>query len=637
MKKLIYLTFFTLFFSVLNLQSQELEYSVFTIPQELKEDANAVVRNNSIEITIEDFDKMVVHKKMVVTVLNKLGNVDARMGESYDNDTKITKLSAYIYNSFGKQIKRYKERDFLDISAVDGGTLYSDARVKYVDYTPISYPYTVVFESEYKTSTTGFIPWWFPVNGYYVSVENSSYKINNPNLIPWRFKKTNFDGFDIKVDESETLLSYSLEKQPAYKYERNTVAYRDILPKAVIALDNFELKGVAGAYSNWKEFGKWMYDKLLLGRDQLDETTTTKVKDLVKDEADPIERAKIVYKFMQDKTRYISVQVGIGGWEPIAANKVDAVGYGDCKGLTNYTKALLEAADVTAYYTVVYASEKRDIDKEFSSIQGNHVILNIPNKNGKDIWLECTSQTMPFGFLGSFTHDRNVLVVTPEGGIIKRTASYKDETNLQTLKGTIQLLENGSLKASLQRVSKGLQYDDKFGFETKTKEELIKNYKSDVWDYNNNLEVTSVNLKNDRKNIVFTEDLEVSINNYGTVNTNEFLFRVNVFNRESFVPKRYRKRKLPLKVGTGYKDVDEYEFTLPKGYVLDVLPPLKELKTKFGSYKVSFNKIDDTTFTYQKTIIIKEGVYPKEDYKAYRSFRRSIAKYENLRIAITKK
>jgi hypothetical protein len=175
--------------------SQKLEYSSFLIPAELKEDANAVVRNSVIEIAIEDVDKMTVSKREVVTVLNKLGISDARIAESYDNDTKITKLSAVIYDAFGNQIKKYKERDFLDVSAVDGGTLYSDSRVKYVDYTPITYPYTLVFESEYKTATTGFIPWWFPVNGYYVSVEKSTYTLKNPKGIAWRKKRNTFNRF----------------------------------------------------------------------------------------------------------------------------------------------------------------------------------------------------------------------------------------------------------------------------------------------------------------------------------------------------------------------------------------------------------------------------------------------------------
>ena len=140
-----------------------------------------------------------------------------------------------------------------------------------------------------------------------------------------------------------------------------------------------------------------MHTALIKGRDIIDEATKLKVLDLVKDATSSLEKAKIVYQFMQNKTRYISVQVGIGGWEPIAADKVDKVGYGDCKGLTNYTKALLDVVGVTSYYTVVYAQEKRDLDTNFASIQGNHVILNIPRKK-KDIWLECTSQTITIRF-----------------------------------------------------------------------------------------------------------------------------------------------------------------------------------------------------------------------------------------------
>ena len=619
--------------------SQKNNFAVVLIPQNLLENANAVVRNNAVEITIEDFDKMLVTKREVVTVLNKLGIVDARMAERYDNDTKINKLSAKIYNAYGKEIKKYKKRDFLDVSVVSGGTLYSDARVKYVDYTPVAYPYTVVFESEYRTRTTGFIPWWLPINGYYISVEKSTYKINNPKKIPWRSKKTNFENFAVKATASETEITFSIENQGGYKYENSAIHYREVLPKAMLTLNNFSLKGVSGQYKNWKEFGSWMHSRLLVGRDFLEPATIATIKELVKDAATPLEKAKLVYAFMQNKTRYISVQVGIGGWEPIPASKVDKVGYGDCKGLTNYTKALLEVAGVTSYYTIVYANEKRDIDKYFSSMQGNHAILNIPNaagSEGKDLWLECTNQTMPFGFLGDFTEDRNVLVVTPEGGIIKRTTAYKNETNFQELKVEIQLEKNGSLTANLKRVSKGLQYDDKQGYDTFTKEELYKYYKSSVWSYNNNLEIVSVDLLNDKEKVVFTEDIEVSIKSYATVSDTEYLFRVNVFNKNNYVPKRYRKRKLPLKISRGYKDEDSFKITVPEGYILGVLPAEKEITTKFGAYKVSFKKINATSFQYDKSFSIVEGTYAKEEYKNYRKFRRSIAKYENLRIALTK-
>lgn len=623
-------------FLSLTANSQNIEYSSIIIPLELRENANAVIRDNALKISIEDVNKMVVSQRTVITILNKSGDRYANIYESYDNDTKITRLSTLIYDAFGKQIKKYKSKDFLDVSAVDGGTLYSDSRVKYVDYTPISYPYTIVFESEYKNSTTGFIPSWFPVSGYYVSVEKSNYQIDNPTAIPWRTKENNFKDFEIEKSNTTTQLTYVLKNQPAIEYENSTLPSRDILPYTKVALNKFSLKGVYGEATNWEEFGKWMHSSLISGRDIVDEVTKAKVLKLVEGVEDPLEKAEIIYKFMQNKTRYISVQVGIGGWEPIAANKVDAVGYGDCKGLTNYTKALLDIVGVTSYFTLVYANEKRNIDSEFSSLQGNHAILNIPNE-GKDIWLECTSQTMPFGFLGDFTDDRDVLVITPEGGVIKRTPAYKNEYSLQKSTVQIELSNKGNLTANLKRVSKGTQYDNKAYFERYTEEELIKNYKTRVWDYNNNLEVIDVKLKNDKDSIVFTEDLKLSIKDYAAINNSEYLFRVNVFNRESYVPKRYRTRKLPLKIRRGYKDVDNYTFKIPSTYTLEYLPETREISSKFGSYKITFEKIDDSTFRYAKSITIKEGVYPKEDYNSYRSFRRKIAKSENLRIAIIKK
>ena len=619
--------------------SQENTYASTLIPDELTEDANAVVRNSIIEITIKGIDKMVVYEKEVVTVLNELGNDDARIAKRYNNDTKITKLSAKIYDALGKQIKKYSKRKFSDVSAISGETLYSDERVKYVDYIPVAYPYTVVFESEYKNSSTGFIPRWLPTKEYYVGIEKSQYKLNNPLKIIVRTKKKNFKNYPIQDKSSEFNLHYIFENQRAIKPEALTIASRDLMPYLIVALNNFSLKGVKGYASNWKEFGKWENNNLISGRDILEPATVTKIKDLVKDVDNPIEKAKLIYEFVQNKTRYIGVQVGIGGWKPILANQVDKVGYGDCKGLTNYTKALLAAVGITSYYTLVYAKQKINIDKDFATFQGNHAILNIPASElsgGNDVWLECTSQTIPFGFLGDFTDDRDVLVITPEGGVIKRTPSYKNETNLQTTKATIRLDEKGTIQATLVRVSKGLKFDNRYHYDRYPKEELIKHYKSKVWSYNNNLEVESVKLKNDKEQVVFTEDFSISIEDYATVTDEEILFRVNFFNKNSFIPKRYRNRKLPLQISRGFKDEDDSIIEIPKGYQVETLFEDKSIINKFGMYQISIDKIDEHHIKYKRTLFIKEGLYPKEDYKAYRAFRRKVAKNDNLRIALIK-
>lgn len=624
-----------LFLIVQKTAAQKVEYSSFLIPQELKENANAVIRNDQTEVVVNSINQLIVKRNRVVTVLNKLGQNEVNAYQHYNDDSRVSSISAIIYDASGNKIKKYSKNKFLDVSAVDGGTLYSDSRVLYLRYTPTSYPYTVVFESEYKTSSTGFINGWFPIEGYLISVEKSSYKLTNKTNILFRKKESSFKGYNIVDTSTEKELNYVLTNQKAKKYERSTISYLDFFPRLQVALNEFTLKGVEGKASNWKEFGKWMNDYLLNGRRELNEATKNKIKSLVKGVEEPIERAKIVYKYMQDKTRYISVQVGIGGWEPIAASKVDDVGYGDCKGLTNYTKALMDVADVESYYTVVYADNKRNIDENFTSIQGNHVILNIPN-NGKDLWLECTSQVMPFGFLGDFTDDRNVLVITPEGGIIKRTPKYINDTNYQEVNAIVQLDINGDVKADVERKSYGTQYDDRFHIENKPKDELEKYYKSTVWDYNNNLEVQNIVLKNDKDSVAFIEKMQVSIKNYATISGQSYLLRLNVFNKINNVPKRYRKRLRPLKISRGFTDVDKVKIKLPKGYALEFLPKTLQIDNKFGTYELRVERIDDETLLCHRKYALKAGIHPKEDYKLYRSFRKKVAKYDNMRIELKK-
>lgn len=610
-------------------------YTRSSIPDELLINADAVVRLDKMDVVVEARDLMRVTSKRVVTVLNENGNRFVHASAYYDDGHKIGSLEAKIYDRNGEEVKKFRKKDFFDQSAVDGGTLYSDSRIMYMRYTPTDYPYTVEFTDSYVTSNTAFAPAWYFIDGYRVSTEQSEFNFTVTCGIPFRYKKSNLGSYAIDVEVSDTQLKSKGSHLKALKREPLAPAIQDLLPHVKLALEEFHLEGVDGTAKSWQDLGKWMYDKLLVGQGSLDSQTIQKVQGLVKDLDNPRDKVSKIYQYVQDNTRYISVQLGIGGWMPISATEVDRVKYGDCKGLTNYTMALLKAVGVESYYTVVHAgARKRDLDAEFPSMQGNHVILNIP-LDDDDIWLECTSQVTPVDHLGTFTDNRNVLRVTPKGGELIRSKQYLDEDNHQGTKGEYVVHENGRVTGQVTIASTGIQYYQKFRNGLKSEVEKEEYYK-DYWNYVNNLSLGKIEFNNDKQNTVFTEEIEIEADNYLSNMDGKLFLAPNLFNRNLIVPERSRSRKTDLVISRGYLDEDEFTIHLPEGYQLEnPMEPIK-LETTYGSYEISLAQQEPGILVYKRKLLVKSGQYTKEDYKPYRDFRKQVARFDNSRIILTK-
>ena len=84
----------------------------------------------------------------------------------------------------------------------------------------------------------------------------------------------------------------------------------------------------------------------------------------------------------------------------------------------------------------------------------NHVILCIPFKNDTT-WLECTSNTQPFGKLGPFTENRNALLITEDGGKLVRTPGSLAQDNQFNTEVHITLDPDGGAKAHAKILSTG--------------------------------------------------------------------------------------------------------------------------------------------------------------------------------------
>jgi hypothetical protein len=607
--------------------------SSLSIPTELTKDANAVVRWDDNKIEVMAYNKMLYTNKRIVSILNSSGDHKHGSVVHYDEHTNIKKLEVRVFDAFGKEIKKIRKNDFEDVSAVSGGTLYSDNRVKYLNYTPINYPYTILFESEVEYSSTAFLNGWQPIEGYFTSTENSNYKIVNTSGVSIKVKTANFDEYGIeKINHFE----YSAKNLSALKPEAYSPDFSVFAPLLKASLTEFVMEGVKGVNNDWKDFGKWMNDKLISGTQVLPEKVKVEIQSLTANAKTDMDKARIVYQYMQDKTRYISVQIGIGGWKPMLAGDVDRLGYGDCKGLSNYTKALLDEVGVESYYAIIYGDRDiRNIDSSFSSVQGNHAVLCIPHDSDY-VWLECTSQTTPFGYNANFTDDRDALIITPEGGKIVHTTVYKTEDNLLNTTASIALSETGDITATLVSKSYGTQFGYHEGVQKQSLKDQKLHYK-DYWSYINGLDVNSMEYLKVKDSVVFIETIGLTAERYASKTGSRILIQPNAFNRIGSAPQRYQERKIPFEMQRGFTDVDTYEITIPINLEIESLTEPVDFKNQFGEYATSISQDGNNKVIYKRKFIIYKGSYKKEDYESFRTFWLEVIKHDKAKIVLITK
>ena len=380
----------------------------------------------------------------------------------------------------------------------------------------MAYPFTV--EYSYVKEYNGLLsyPTWDPVTDFNMALQTSVFKVVCPDSLSFRYREKNLQGKN-EITRSGLLstCTWKIQNLPAIEKEPFSSSPYDYFPSVILAPDRFEIDDHKGTCSTWESFGKWVFE-ILKDRDILSDETNQSIQQLVKNYTSDYDKAKAIYEYMQNKTRYVSIQEGFGGWQPMDAETVNRLGYGDCKALSNYMKALLSAAGIKSYLTLVAAGKNPDpFFSDFPCNQFNHAILCVPI-SPDTIWLECTNQLMPFGFIGSFTDDRNALVINENGGKLIRTRVYTAAENRMERNILLELDASGNALLTTNARHSGVFYDTRQHFYlagTEDKKKMILDDISlpgallDKFDYRDiRAEVPSID-----------ENLEVEVPRYATI------------------------------------------------------------------------------------------------------------------------
>jgi hypothetical protein len=613
-------------------------YDASLISKDLLPYASAVVRNEEVTIEVKDLDNTVYHVKKAITVLNKNGDDIAHMVVWHNKSNLIRYIKGSYYNEFGKISGKFSESDFEDVNAGHDFSLFEDSRVKHYIPAVTNYPYTIEYEYEVRSKQSLTFNDWEPNPKTGLAVEKSKFTFICKPDFNIRYKEINIHGKVSISTNSAGLKTYTWQVQDmkAVRYEPYSPYSQTYLSSVRIAPERFMYNGLSGSFTNWQQLGKWEYDKLLINRTDIPAETAGHIKEITADITDPKLKAKKIYEYMQQKTHYISIQIGIGDYQPFLASDVDKQNYGDCKALVNYTQALLKVVNIDSYYCIVEAGREHKVSllNDFASMsQGDHVILCIPFKNDTT-WLECTNQQMPFGFLSDFTDDRTVLACTPEGGKLLHTPKYTTEENLEKRKASFVINETGELSGNMETVFKGTEYDAREWAIAESPVERMKDIRR-VYPINN-LEIQRLEYKQDKGlNPATTENIKLAASEYGAVNSGKLYFMLNSVNRITAPPRQVRSRLNPVEINRGLTDEDEITYTLPKGYHLDSELLKLSIDKPFGNFTATMT-INGDQLIYKRKFQIKDGTYSKDIYQELVDFYQSVVDADSYNVALVK-
>ncbi len=611
------------------------EYAVSKIDSSLLKNAHAVKRFEEIQFTVHNLEKAIFTHVYVITILDEKGDEFADFVEGYDKLQSIESVEGTLYDAKGIKIKSLKKSDLQDKSATGDNNLADDNRLKYHNFYYRVYPYTIRYQVELKYNYTMFYPRWLPVGNEFVSVEYSSMNIKVPDGIEFRHKAMNFSGSPaVTTDKGYKSYKWELKNFAAVEDEYKSPSWLEMVPVVAFAPVQFQIEDYAGNMSNWQDYGKFVY-ALKANRDNLPDNIKQTVHQLTDGLTDPRQKIAKLYKFLQENTRYISIQLGIGGWQPFDASYVAGKKYGDCKALSNYMYALLKEAGIPSNYTLVKAlSGNKFFMPDFPSSQFNHVILSVPLQNDT-VWLECTSQTLPAGYLSDHTDDRYVLLIDENGGKLVRTPKYGLNENLEVRKVTVVIDETGNASITADNTYRALQQDRLHGMINGLSKEKVKellNEQLDIPSY----DISSYNYTEDGSSLpVVSEKLQLTAPNYASVTGKRLFIVPNIFTRLHHKPTPDDNRKFDVEERLEYRDIDTVEIKIPEGYKEESLPKALALVTRYGKYNATVT-IKDGKIIYHRLMEQYSGRFAASEYAEYVKFFEQVYKADRSKIVLVK-
>jgi hypothetical protein len=605
---------------------------------------SAIIERMETRYALDKPDKLVITEFSRITILDEAGYASAVFKDYHNSFRHIRSLKYTLFDGSGKRIKKLNKSDAFDLM-FNASYEIGDARMLILDPEYRIYPFTVEIEVEISYDSFLDFPVWMPRASHDLEVRSATLILEH--YKGFAFRNREFNGvnppkktsriktYSSGIAEEISEITWTLHNLPAVSRQLNYKLFEINQPKVHIVPVDFAYDNKPGSFNTWKDFGDWY---LYINRDRDALTTETKLyldklkaKNLQKDET-----VNVIYSYLQSKTRYISIQLGIGGYQTIPSDEVEKTGYGDCKALTNYMKAMLRYIGIESNCILVRAgSDVPDVLGDFPSNQFNHVFLGVPLE-ADTLLLECTSQITSPGHIGTFTDDRNVLWISQGSSKIIRAPIYTAEENVKHSKAIVSLNEEGNASIALDITQQGIYFDDIMAYKH-LRTDQIEKFNYGKFDYKNFLIQSFSFDESDKSDAVLKLKYMLKINGLAKPVVGKLVLPVNI------LPQLDSELEIDLvnkvcDIARGFTLADEVEVRFPENYRVDFLPQIVKEVSNYGSLEITVSQ--DITTGYvriKRKAMFKKGLYQKEAFEEFNQYVKKVRALDQSKIVVQSK
>lgn len=606
------------------------DYAVSLIADSLKEKAYSVIRDYNVDVHISSLKQGKVTYRMVATVLKEEGKGAADFVYFSDMFRELDHFEGELYDAEGSKLFSIKKSDLKKTNLSD--ELASDEKTFFYDCSREIYPFTVVYEWSVKYNR-GFLsfPSFMPVTEFNQSVEKTQYTLWLPEDMKMDAKANGMKEEPVLQEvKGEIARQWKLSGIKALEHEPLGPSLGQLAPRLYVKPMNFVYDGYAGGQSTWEELSAWQHS-LMDGRDQLTPELEAQIKALVKDTDSDYEKVRKLYAYLGENMRYVSIQLGIGGLQPMKATETARLGFGDCKALSFYLKVMLQLVGIESEYVVISTSNNR-LYADYPNVQQmNHVILKVPLKE-RTLWLECTNPFLPFGYIHGDIAGHDALIVRPQKGGLERLPDYADSLHMQNNHVEVDWTDASQTNVRVIRTSYLTQYESASVLLHKKTEEQ-KDY------IRRKLKLTravvgKVELSEKQDSFpTLTERYDLKAM-YGNKNGNRFFVPVNPFRQEPFRVSDHNRTQ-DIFIGYGYMDCDTIKINLPENYVVEAQPSDVDMNCIFGRI-TSCIRVENGSITIVQRLYRRKGRYSFKKIDELIEFGDAIKKAYNGKIILKK-